>query len=125
MEQLQALMGSFGGQFVTCLTCPHNHLFGGQSWPGWSGSLRLMIWSWKMAPCYGDLLHLRPKDDFGLDHDLRIFRTPVCVGKIEQIPLDLAGSQEPASTLSEGRRPESTYTRAEGPSDRDAQASQN
>ena len=52
-------------------------------------------------------------------------KTTVWVGKIEQIPLDLARSQEPASTLSEGRRPESPYTRAEGPSDRDAQASQN
>ena len=51
-------------------------------------------------------------------------KTPIWVGKIEQIPLDLARSQEPASTLSEGRRPESTYTRAEGPSDRDAQALQ-
>ena len=68
----QALMGSFGSQFVTCA---HGHLFGGQSWPGWSGSLRPMIWSWKMAPYYGGLLHLRPKDDYGLDHDLRIFRS--------------------------------------------------
>ena len=75
LEQLQALMGSFGGQFVTCLTCPHDHLFGGQSWPGWSGSLRLMIWSWKMAPCYGELLHIRPENDCELDHDLRIFRS--------------------------------------------------
>ena len=52
-------------------------------------------------------------------------KTHVWVGKIEQIPFDLARSQEPASTLSEGRRPESTYTRAEGPSDRDARALQN
>ena len=54
-----------------------------------------------------------------------VTKTTVWVGKIQQIPLDLARSQEPASTLSEGRRPESTYTRAEGPSDRDARALQN
>ena len=51
-------------------------------------------------------------------------KTPIWEGKIEQIPLDWARSLEPASTLSEGRRPESPYTRAEGPSDRNAQALQ-